>query len=204
MRTGAERDLLPDSTRTTTARDTLIDQWLPEWQFGEYHERRVRASPRQVFAAIRRVRSSDIFLFRTLTFIRNPGDEVRASTSQPASRKAHPGRRAVQWIVLLEEDADRELLIGAVVIAPTGDRASGAATVRAVAGSRAFPDARPTGLRARGDELPRDRGIGRLDATDDRDARPHGGPRDRTALRAVLASDLSRELVYPLELAARD
>ena len=30
-----------------------------------------------------------------------------------------------------------------------------------------FPDARPTGLRARRDELPRDRGIGRLDASDD-------------------------------------
>ena len=91
--------LLPDSTRTTTARDTLIDQWLPEWQFGEYHERRVRASPRQVFAAIRRVRSSDIFLFRTLTFIRNPGRQRSGRAhSQPASRKAHPGRRAVQWI----------------------------------------------------------------------------------------------------------
>ena len=64
--------VLPNPTRVTAAREALVDQWLSEWQFGEYHERRVRASPRQVFAAIRRVRSSDIFLFQTLTLIRNP------------------------------------------------------------------------------------------------------------------------------------
>jgi hypothetical protein len=46
----------PKPTRATAARDTLVDQWLSEWQFGEYHERRVR--------------SSDIFLFRTLTYLR--------------------------------------------------------------------------------------------------------------------------------------
>ena len=136
--------LLPDSTRTTTARDTLIDRWLPEWQFGEYHERRVRASPRQVFAAIRRVRSSDIFLFRTLTFIRNPGRRGQGEhILNPPAEKPILDVALSSGFVLLEEDADR-------------------------------------------------------------DARPGGGPRDRTALRAVLASDLSRELVHPVELAARD
>ena len=111
--------LLPDSTRTTTARDTLIDQWLPEWQFGEYHERRVRASPRQVFAAIRRVRSSDIFLFRTLTFIRNPGRRGQGEhILNPPAEKPILDVALSSGFVLLEEDADRELLIGAVVIAP--------------------------------------------------------------------------------------
>ncbi len=111
--------LLPDSTRTTTARDTLIDRWLPEWQFGEYHERRVRASPRQVFAAIRRVRSSDIFLFRTLTFIRNPGRRGQGEhILNPPAEKPILDVALSSGFVLLEEDADRELLIGAVVIAP--------------------------------------------------------------------------------------
>src|SRR5688500_12869496 len=41
--------MLPTPTRGTVARELLIDQWMPEWQFGEYHERRVRATPRQVF-----------------------------------------------------------------------------------------------------------------------------------------------------------
>ena len=111
--------LLPDSTRTTTARDTLIDQWLPEWQFGEYHERRVRASPRQVFAAIRRVRSSDILLFRTLTFIRNPGRQGQSEHMlNPPAETPILDVALSGGFVLLGEDADRELLIGAVVIAP--------------------------------------------------------------------------------------
>jgi hypothetical protein len=111
--------LLPDATRTTDARDTLIDRWLPEWQFGEYHERRVRASPRQVFAAIRSVRSSDIFLFRTLTFIRNPGrwgqgeHILNAPAEEPILDVALAG-----GFVLLGEDADSELLLGTVMIAP--------------------------------------------------------------------------------------
>ena len=111
--------LLPDATRTTDARDTLIDRWLPEWQFGEYHERRVRASPRQAFAAIRSVRSSDIFLFRTLTFIRNPGrrDQGEHILNPPAEKPILDVAMAGGF-VLLGEDADSELLLGTVVIAP--------------------------------------------------------------------------------------
>jgi hypothetical protein len=111
--------VLPTPTRVTTARDVLIDQWLPEWQFGEYHERRVRASPRQVFEAIRRVRSSDIFLFRTLTYIRNPRRE-----GEPEHILNPPGEKPILDValaggfVLLGEETDRELLLGAVVVAP--------------------------------------------------------------------------------------
>jgi len=111
--------LLPDPTRAKTARDTLIDQWLPEWQFAEYHERRVRASPQQVFAAIRRVRSSDIFLFRTLTFIRNPSRQGQGEhILNPSAEKPILDVALAGGFVLLGEEADRELLLGIVVIAP--------------------------------------------------------------------------------------
>ena len=111
--------LLPDPVRATTARDTLIDQWLPEWHFGEYHERRVRGSPREVFAAIRRVRASDIFLFRTLTFIRNPGRWSQGEhLLNPPAEKPILDVALSGGFVLLGEDVDRELLLGAVVIAP--------------------------------------------------------------------------------------
>jgi hypothetical protein len=112
--------LLPNPTYTSAARDTLVDQWLPEWQFGEYHERRVRASPQQVFAAIRRVRSSDIFLFRALTFIRNPSRQrqgvhiLNAPADTPILDVALAG-----GFVVLGEEAERELLLGTVVIAPS-------------------------------------------------------------------------------------
>ena len=110
---------LPNSTRTTAARETLIDQWLPEWQFGEYHERRVRASPGQLFAAIRRVRSSDIFLFRTLTYLRNPRREGQGEhLLNPPEDKPILDVALAGGFRLLGEEADRELLLGAVVIAP--------------------------------------------------------------------------------------
>jgi hypothetical protein len=111
--------LLPDTTCTTDARDTLIDRWLPEWQFGEYHERRLRASPRQVFAAIRSVRSSDIFLFRTLTFIRNPSRSGQGEhILNPPAEKPILDVALAGGFVLLGEDADKELLLGTVVMAP--------------------------------------------------------------------------------------
>ena len=111
--------LLPASVRATTARDTLIDRWLPEWQCGEYHERRMRGSAREVFAAIRRVRSSDIFLFHTLTFIRNPGRRDQGEhILNPPSDKPILEVALAGGFVLLGEDADRELLLGTVVIAP--------------------------------------------------------------------------------------
>ena len=149
--------LLPDATRTTDARDTLIDRWLPEWQFGEYHERRVRASPRQVFAAIRAVRSSDIFLFRTLTFIRNPSRRGQGEhILNPPAEKPILDVALAGGFVLLGEDADQELLLGTVVIAPPDIVLGSPAREDAVAGSRAVRDARQAGLRARRDELPRD------------------------------------------------
>jgi hypothetical protein len=111
--------VFPEPTRATAARDMLVDQWLPEWQFGEYHERRVRASPRQVFDAIRRVRSSDIFLFRTLTYLRNPSREGQGEhILNPPAEKPILDVALAGGFVLLGEDTDRELLIGAVVIAP--------------------------------------------------------------------------------------
>ena len=111
--------LLPEPTRATTARDALVDQWLPEWQFGECHERRVRASPQQVFAAIRRVRASDIFLFRALTFIRNPSRHGQGEhILNPPADKPILDVALAGGFVMLGEVADRELLIGTVVIAP--------------------------------------------------------------------------------------
>ncbi|HEX2340063.1 MAG TPA: hypothetical protein VHI98_06240 [Vicinamibacterales bacterium] len=110
---------LPHPTHTATARDTLLDQWLPEWQFGEYHERRVQATPQQVAAAIRRVTASDIFLFRTLTFIRNPRRQSQSEhILNPPDERPIIDVALAGGFVLLGEEVDRELLLGTVVIAP--------------------------------------------------------------------------------------
>jgi hypothetical protein len=51
---------------------TKLDEWMPEWQFNEVHSLRIHASPEQVYKAMRTVTADEIFLFRTLTWIRNP------------------------------------------------------------------------------------------------------------------------------------
>jgi hypothetical protein len=111
--------LLPVATRRATGRDTLIDRAIPEWQFGEFHARRVRATPAEVFRAIHDVRASEIFLFRLLTFIRNPNRRIQgehilnAPDDKPILDVSLNG-----GFVLLGEEPDRELLIGTVVAAP--------------------------------------------------------------------------------------
>ena len=169
--------LLPDATRTTDARDTLIDRWLPEWQFGEYHERRVRASPRQVFAAIRAVRSSDIFLFRTLTFIRNPSRRGQGEhILNPPAEKPILDVALAGGFVLLGEDADSELLLGTVVMAPP--------EIVQAARQGKTPSLDPGLFRTLGRpgfaravmNFRVDPRSGRMDAGDDRDACPRAGP----------------------------
>ncbi len=112
--------ILPTPTRQTSARDTLIDQWLPEWQFEEFHERRVRATPQQVFEALKRVRASDIFLFRTLTFIRNPSRQGQAPNILNAPDEDPILDVALAGGFVLLGETDQELLLGAVVVAPPG------------------------------------------------------------------------------------
>lgn len=112
--------ILPAPTQQTSARDTLIDRWLPEWQFEEFHERRVRATPAQVVEALKRVRASDIFLFRTLTFIRNPGRQGQGTNILNPSEDDPILDVALAGGFVLLGETDQELLLGAVVMTPPG------------------------------------------------------------------------------------
>ena len=110
---------LPTPTHSAASRDAIIDQWLSEWQFGEYHERRVRASPQQVFAAIKRVRASDIFLFRTLMYLRGARlDGGTRAGEIPQEEKPILDVALAGGFILLGVQEDRELLVGAIAAAP--------------------------------------------------------------------------------------
>jgi hypothetical protein len=112
--------LLPTPTRHSSERETLIDQWLPAWQFAEFHERRVRATPQQVFDALKRVRASDIFLFRTLTFIRNPRRQGQGTNILNAPEEDPILDVALAGGFVLLGETDQELLLGAIVMVPPG------------------------------------------------------------------------------------
>ena len=112
--------LAPASEARVVRAVTRLDEFVPVWQFRELHSRRVDAPPAAAYAALRRVRQDDILLFQTLTWIRRGGRSVppgmlNAGNERPIIDVALSG-----GFVLLADDGPRELVIGAIVDAPTG------------------------------------------------------------------------------------
>jgi hypothetical protein len=110
-----------DETRVATAR-TKLDEFAPVYQFSESHSIQIGASKERVYEAIRQVTAGDIKLLRTLTWIRRLGRDtppgiLNAPQNQPVLEVAlHSG------FLLLADDPDREIVIGALVRAPAGWR----------------------------------------------------------------------------------
>ena len=110
---------LPSRSARATSR---LDEFMPAWQFNEIHSIRIAAPPDKVFAAIRQVRADEIFLFRTLTWIRRGGRQMprnilAAGTREPLIEVALEG-----GFVKLVDDEPRELVIGCIVDRPPGSR----------------------------------------------------------------------------------
>lgn len=103
-----------------------LDEFAPVWQFGEFHSISIAARPERVFEAIERVRADEIFLFRTLTWIRRGGRPLPGSILDAGNREPLIDVALRGGFVRLASDYPRELVIGAVVVAPTG--APGTAT----------------------------------------------------------------------------
>ncbi len=49
---------------------SLLDEFAPAWQFGEFHTVRVRAATRRVYRAIKEVTAGEIAFFRTRAWVR--------------------------------------------------------------------------------------------------------------------------------------
>jgi hypothetical protein len=109
-----------------------LDGFLPEYQFAEFHEARVRATPEAVYRAIREVTAGEIRTFRTLTWIRSPrlpGRQGRESIlagdwNKPILDVAT--RTSFVWLV---DEPGREVAVGTVVCCP-GVRLGSAAAFR--------------------------------------------------------------------------
>jgi hypothetical protein len=68
--------ILPAPESRVTRIETRLDEFAPVWQFREFYTMEVAAPPAQVFEAIKGVRADEIFLFRTLIWIRNCGEPI--------------------------------------------------------------------------------------------------------------------------------
>jgi hypothetical protein len=96
-----------------------IDRFMPAYQFNEFHATRIRASPAEVFRSLKTVTAREIWFFRALTWIRSQ----RFSRSQRESIMAAPPDKPLLEVaqhdfLVLEENPDRELVMGTIVMCP--------------------------------------------------------------------------------------
>lgn len=96
---------------------SLLDAFVPAYQFVEQHETRVRGTPEAVYRAIRAVKADEIRSFRTLTWIRSPHLPWR----RPPQSIMDPGQDPILDVatrtgfVWLADEPAREAAVGAVV-----------------------------------------------------------------------------------------
>lgn len=129
--------LLPAPLQRVEPAVSQLDRAMPEFQFHEFHELRVQATPEQVWAAVQGVTAQEIRLFRTLTWIRNP---TRSLGKHGDSILAPPAHEPILRVALgsgffpLAQEPPRELVIGTWIVRPAGlDRKAAAATRRKTA-----------------------------------------------------------------------
>jgi hypothetical protein len=113
---------LPAPESHVTGATTRLDQFVPRWQFSEYHRIRVNAPAARVYDAMKRVKANEIFLFKTLTWIRRGGRKQPESILNAGEREPLIDVALHNGFVSLADDPPRELVVGTVVVAPRGTR----------------------------------------------------------------------------------
>ena len=116
--------LVPVSESRITHVKTRLDEFVPVWQFREFHTTDVAAPPARVFEALKHVRADEIFLFQTLTWLRRGGRQLPQSILNAGDRESLIDVATANGFVRLADEAPRELVIGTVVIAPPGAKAA--------------------------------------------------------------------------------
>jgi hypothetical protein len=121
-------EALPVGETQIQAQQTELDEYVPVYQFEEFHSILVHAPRERVFKAIQEVSADEISLFRMLTWIRRLGQSGQESI---LNAPAHQPLLAVALrtgFIKLAEDQDREIVLGTLVVRPPRWRLNGRAT----------------------------------------------------------------------------
>ncbi|HEX3129529.1 MAG TPA: hypothetical protein VH394_19485 [Thermoanaerobaculia bacterium] len=115
---------LPAPVRRARGAPVLLDIVLPSYEFREFHETRVNASPERAYEAILGVTAGEIRLFQTLTWLRSP--RLPWGKPGPSTILNAPADRpildvATSWeFCKLVEAPGIEIVVGMAVIRPRG------------------------------------------------------------------------------------
>jgi len=110
--------LLPAHEQRITDKVTRLDQFVPVWEFSEFHEIKIAAPPERVYAAVKSVQADEIALFNALTWIRRGGRELPESILNAGVQKPLLDVATQSNFIWLADEAPRELVIGTIIAAP--------------------------------------------------------------------------------------
>src|SRR6266849_8603182 len=112
--------IFPAPEKKIAEKTTILDDFVPEYQFAESHTIRIAAPRERVFVAIREVTANEITFFRTLTWIRRFGRPGPESILNPPPHEPILAVATRAGCMKLAEEPDRELVLGTLVVAPPG------------------------------------------------------------------------------------
>jgi hypothetical protein len=109
--------LPPTEVRIEAAR-THLDEFIPVYQFNEAHALQVKAPCDRAYQAIQAVTADEIFLFRTLTWLRRAGRDGPESILNAPEKLPILEVATRTGFVKLAEEGGREIVLGTVLLAP--------------------------------------------------------------------------------------
>ncbi len=102
-----------------------LDQFIPAYQFNEFHSIRIAAPREKVYTALKQVTAGEITFFRTLVWLRRLGRPGPESILNPPPEMPLLQVATRTSFILLAEEPDREIVLGTLVAAPRGWRPTG-------------------------------------------------------------------------------
>ena len=115
--------LFPTRESKVTEPRTRLDQLAPAWQFQEIHQVRTGVSCAKAWTAIKDVTAGEVRFFRLLTWIRRFGRPGPESILNPPAGVPILEVATRTGFRRLAEEAEREIVVGVVVIPPDAARA---------------------------------------------------------------------------------
>lgn len=111
--------MLPAPLERASGPRTLLDDFVPAYQFHESHSARIHAPKDRVDRAVRSVTAREIRFFRTLTWIRSPRfSRARETILSPSVDKPIFDVALRSGFLLLAHEPDRELVFGTILGLP--------------------------------------------------------------------------------------
>jgi hypothetical protein len=122
---------LPSREIRVAAPRTQLDQFVPAYQFNEFHSVRIAAPKDKVYAALKQVTAEEILFFHTLVWLRRLGRPGPESILNPPPNMPLLEVATKTTFILLAEEPNQEIAFGTLIAAPRGWRPSGERTPEA-------------------------------------------------------------------------